>query len=193
MIELDRDSDIGQLVYDSHGEGRAALDALVPRVYHELKRMARDRLRRERPDHTLSTTGLVHEAYLRLADGNRVEWHDRAHFLAMASRVMRSILVDYARRRTAEKRGGGRQRVDLDEALLVPDRYADRVLELHAALLRLDDISSRQHAILEQRYFGGLTLEETGEALGLSLTTIKRELRFAKAWLSMELGPEVGV
>ena len=181
-------SEMGQLVLDSQGEGRGELDTLVPRVYHELKRLARDRLRGERPDHTLSTTGLVHEAYLRMADANRVRWRDRAHFLALASRVMRSILVDYARRRRAEKRGGGQQRVDLDEARLVPDAYAEQVLELHDALLRLDDINSRQRAILEQRYFGGLTLEETAESLGLSLTTIKRDLRFAKAWLSMELG-----
>jgi len=192
-MEQDMGSEIPELVRESRGGDGDALDELVPRVYDELKRLAHDRLRRERPDHTLSTTGLVHEAYLRLADASRAKWRNRGHFLAMASQVMRSVLVDYARRRKAEKRGGGRQPVELDEARLIPDAYADRVLELHEALLRLDDVNPRQRAILEQRYFGGLTLEETAEALGLSLTTIKRDLRFARAWLSVELGAEAGV
>jgi RNA polymerase sigma factor (TIGR02999 family) len=183
-------SDVTQLLLDARDGGRESLDELVPRVYEELKRLARDRLRRERPDHTLTTTALVHEAYLKLVDVNRVRWQDRAHFLAMASRVMRRVLVEYARRRKAGKRGGGRRRVELDEARLIPDSYAERVLELHEALIRLEDINPRQREILEQRYFGGLTLEETAEALGVSLTTVKRDLRFARAWLSMELGAE---
>lgn len=185
--------DVTQQLLDSRNVGRATLDELVPRVYDELKRLARDRLRHERPDHTLTTTALVHEAYLRLVDVNRVHWRDRAHFLAMASRVMRRVLVDYARSRGAAKRGGGQAAVELEEAQLIPDGYASQVLHLHEALLRLDEISPRQREILEQRYFGGLTLEETAEVVGLSVRTVKRDLRFAKAWLAMELGAEPAV
>lgn len=189
-MEMDVGADVTQLLLESRTGGRETLDELVPHVYDQLKRLAQERLRSEHPDHTLSTTGLVHEAYLKLVDIERVRWQDRAHFLAMASRVMRRVLVDYARRRNAAKRGGGERPVELDEARLVPDAYAEQVLELHYALTRLEEINPRQREILEQRYFGGLTLEETAEAIDVSLTTVKRELRFAKAWLSMELGGE---
>ena len=183
-------SDVTQLLLDSRAGGREVLDQLVPQLYEELRRLAHDRLRRERPGHTLTTTALVHEAYLKLVDVKRVQWQDRAHFLAMASRVMRRVLVDYARRRQAAKRGGGRRRVDLDEAQLIPDAYAERILELHVALTRLEAVNPRQREILEQRYFGGLTLEDTAEVLDVSLTTVKRDLRFARAWLALELSAE---
>lgn len=182
-------SDVTRLL-DSGNAGRRSLDELVPLVYQELKRLAHARLRFERADHTLTTTALVHEAYLRLAEVHRVRWQDRAHFLAMASRVMHRVLVEYARRRTAQKRGGRQYRVELDEEQPIPDAYAAQVLELHDALVRLEEINPRLREILEQRYFGGLTLEETAEALAVSLTTVKRELRFAKAWLSMEMSTE---
>jgi RNA polymerase sigma factor (TIGR02999 family) len=174
-MELVMGTDVTRRLLESRLAGQEALDEPVPLIYEELRRLARDRMRRERPDHTLTTTALVHEAYLKLVDVNRVEWQDRAHFFAMASRVMRRVLVDYARRWKAAKRGGG-QRVELDEARLVPDAYAEQVLELHDALDRLEDMHPRQREIVEQRYFGGPTLEETGAVLGVSLTTVKREL-----------------
>lgn len=183
-------SDVTRQPSDPPRPGRQALDELVPPLYDELKRLAHDRLRRERPDHSLNTTALVHEAYLKLLGVNRVTWQDRPHFLAMASRTMRRVLIDYARGRQAAKRGGGRQRVELNEARLVADAEAERILRLHEALVLLDDINPRQREILEQRYFGGMTIHDTAAALGISPTTVKRELRFARAWLASELSDE---
>jgi RNA polymerase sigma factor (TIGR02999 family) len=190
---MDMGTKRSQRLLDSRTEGATALDDLVPLVYDELRRLARGRLRRERPDHTLTTTGLVHEAYLKLVDVKRVQWQDRVHVLAMASKVMRRVLVDHARGHNAAKQGGGGRRVDLDEAAAVPCPWADHFLALHDALDRLELIDPRQRQILEFRYFGGLTLEETADVLGVSLTTVKRDLRFARAWLALELDgdPEV--
>ena len=165
-----------------------ALNRLVPLMYAELRQLAHHRLRREPADRSLNTTGLVHDAYIKLIDVRHAQFHDRAHFLAMASRVMRRLLVDQARARRAAKRGGGAEAVELDEALWVSEPQADAVTELDEALERLAALDPRQGQIVEQRYFGGLSLEETAEAIGVSLATVKRELRFAHAWLAAELG-----
>jgi RNA polymerase sigma factor (TIGR02999 family) len=149
--------------------------------------MAHARLRGERSDHTLGTTALVHEAYLRLVDIDRVDWQDRSHFLAVASTAMRRILVDYARRRRTQKRGGAAEAVPLNEQL-IPDEKVDTVLDLNDALERLARAHQRPSKALELYYFGGLTLEETGAALGTSAATAMRDLRFAKAWLAQTWG-----
>jgi RNA polymerase sigma factor (TIGR02999 family) len=162
-----------------------ALDRLLPVVYEELRGLARARLRREREDHTLGTTGLVHEAYLRLVEVDRVRWNDRAHFLAMASRTMRRVLVDYARARGAAKRGGGGARVALDEALL-SDEQTETVLDLDDALTRLEALAPRPARAVECRYFGGLSNDEAAAALDVSVATVERDLRFARAWLARE-------
>lgn len=169
---------------------RTALDRLVPVVYDQLRLLAHERLRDERPGHTLNTTALVHEAYVRLVDVREVRFRDRAHFLAMASRVMRRVLVDYARSRNALKRGTGVVPAPLEEALLVPDAVAGVVEELDDALERLEAEDERAARAVEHRYFGGLTLEETAEVLGVSVSTVKGDLRFARAWLARELGDE---
>ncbi len=184
-------SDITALVRKVGGGGREAFDELVPLLYEHLRRLAHYRLMLERSDHTLNTTALVHEAYLELVDVDRARWKDRAHFLAAASRVMRHLLVDYARQRNAQKRGGGRVKVELDdEALRLSEEYAEAVEDLHDALTRLETMSPLQSRLLEQRYFGGLKLEECAEALGVSRSTVARELKLARAWLACELNPE---
>jgi RNA polymerase sigma factor (TIGR02999 family) len=175
------------LLVQRWGEGdREALDRLVPLVYERLREMAHQRLRAE-PHHTLNTTGLVHEAYLRLVETPGTSLRDRSHFLALASRVMRNLLVDHARARKAAKRGGGAVPLELSDELWMPDEEAEAVRDLDEALTRLERVEPRQARILEQRYFGGLSLEETAEALGVSLATVKRELRAAREWLEKEL------
>lgn len=166
-----------------------ARDQLIPLVYDRLRQLAHQRLRGA-PDHSLNTTGLVHEAYLRLVDVSELDLPDRAHFFALASQVMRNLLVDRARARAADKRGGGKTPLELQEAYWVSDAQADAVTELDEALTRLKALSPRQSLLLEHRYFGGLTLEETAAALGVSLATVKRELRLARAWLALELKAE---
>ncbi|HEY7612612.1 MAG TPA: ECF-type sigma factor [Gemmatimonadales bacterium] len=169
------------------GEGDAdALDQLFPLVYERMRRLAHQRLRTE-PDGSLNTTALVHEAYLKLVDTPRVTVRDRGHFLGLASRVMRHLLVDHARARNAAKRGLGATPMRLDDADWLSEEAAVTVSELDEALRRLQVVDERRTRILEQRYFGGLTLEETAEALGISLATVKRELRSARAWLALEL------
>ena len=158
-------SDVTQMLRRWRDGDPEALDRVLPVVYDELRRLARARLRGERAGHTLGTTGLVHEAYLRLVDVERVEWQDRAHFLSMASRTMRRVLIDYANQRNAAKRGGARQQLPLDDELAAPEVNLDTVLELDAVLSRLEAISPRQAKAVELRFFGGLTLEETAEVL----------------------------
>ena len=170
----------------------AARDALLPHVYERLRAMASARLRGERADHTLDTVGLVHEAYLRVAEGGEVDWQDRAHFFAVASTAMRRVLLDHAKQRRAEKRGGGRVRVDLDperlgDAGVAAEADPDALLALDDALGRLERAHPRQAKAVELRYYGGLTLEEIGEALGISAPTAMRDLRFAQAWLAARL------
>ena len=178
--------DVTQILLRWSDGDQEALDRLLPLVYDQLKKMARARLRGERPDHTLNATGLVHEAYLKLIDINRVQWQDRAHFLAMASRMMRRILIDYALRRKAQKRGGGAHKVELEEEHLIPDDYGETLLELNDALQRMEQSRPRPSQAVELRYFGGLTLEEAGEVLGVSPQTVMRDLRYAEAWLARE-------
>lgn len=162
-----------------------ALDRLVPILYEELKRVAHARLRGEAEGHTLSTTGLVHEAYLKLVDIDRVQWKDRNHFLAMASRVMRRVLIDHAHRRKAQKRGGGAQRVEEAEVeLRIDNAQAEMLLELDDALSRMEAQHPRQSQALELYYFGGLTQKEVAEVLGISQPTVVEDLRFARAWLA---------
>ena len=169
------------------GEGDAeALDSLIPLMYDRMRQLAHQRLRSE-PDASLNTTALVHEAYLKLVNAPQVTVSDRGHFLGLASRVMRHLLVDHARTRKAAKRGLGITRVELGDHLGVADDALDSITELDEALARLDAIDERRSRILEQRYFGGLTLEETATALGVSLATVKRELRSARAWLALQL------
>ncbi len=162
-------------------------------VYGQLRRLAHDRLRTQRPGHTLNTTALVHEAYVKLADADQGLRQDRAHFLAAASLAMRHVLVDHARARNAMKRGGEWVQVELEPGTLpLTEEYSEFVEELDGALERLSELSPRKAKLLEQRYFGGLKLEECAEALGVSLTTVKKDLRLGRAWLSNQLGPQGG-
>ena len=170
------------------GRGEAdAFDRLVPLVHDELRRLARQYMRRERPGHTLQTTALVNEAYLRLIDIKQVRWQNRAHFFAMSARMMRRILVDSARARGNEKRGGGLPKVVLDERLLAAPQAGADLVALDAALQALEAVHPRKSQVVELRFFGGLSIEETGEALHVSPDTIKRDWRFAKLWLLREL------
>ena len=170
------------------GDGEA-LDALIPLVYDELRRLARRYMRGQKPGHTLQTTALVNEAYMRLVGSDQVRWQNRTHFFAVSAQVMRRILVDFARARNNLKRGGGAaNRVTFDEAIeLVPGRRTDLVA-LDDALRALADLNARQSQIVELRYFGGLTEEETAEVLGISERTVRREWALARAWLFRELG-----
>jgi RNA polymerase sigma factor (TIGR02999 family) len=159
---------------------------LVSTLYDQLHRLAEAALRSERPDHTLSATALVHEAYLRLPEPGRVQWQDRGHFMAVASRVMRRVLVDHARRRSAAKRGGGERVTLRDDLAVVPDRTLE-ILCLDEALSRLEALDQRQARVVEMRFFSGLEVEEIGRVLGVSEATVKRDWRFARAWLLAEL------
>jgi RNA polymerase sigma factor (TIGR02999 family) len=176
------------------GDGSiSAFDELMPRVYEQLSALARQRLRRERPGQTLDTSGLVHEAYLKLRDANPIDWQDRAHFFAVASRAMRRILIDRAKSRNSAKRGGRESPITLDnermgDMLAAPDVDPDALLALDEALTRLEQESPRQARAVELRYFGDLSLSEVGEALGISAPTAMRDLRFAQAWLARALG-----
>jgi len=159
-------------------------------VYDRLRELAHRRLGRARLENSLNTTELVHEAYIRLVDAPRVDLPDRAHFLALASEIMRNLLVDRARARLAAKRGGGVRPLDLDEFEWISDENLETVAELDDALKRLEGLSPRQGQLLQHPYFGGLTLEESAAAIGVSLATAKRELRSARAWLALELKGE---
>jgi len=180
-------SKVTRLLYELSGGNRAAVDELTPLVYQELKRLARLQLRRERLGHTLQVTALVHEAYLKLVDQRAVTWQNRAHFFGVAAQVMRRILLDYAKTRDRSKRGGGAQKISLDDALAISDDRASELVEIEDALTRLEVFDPRQAKIVELRFYGGLTVEETAEALGVSAPTIKREWAMARAWLHREL------
>src|SRR5882762_9465485 len=168
----------------------SARDRLIPLVYDRLRELAHRRLSRSQGDNSLNTTALVHEAYIRLVGAPRIELPDRAHFLALASEIMRNLLVDRARSRLTEKRGAGVRPLNLDEFQWVSDENLETVADLDEALKRLDALSTRQGQLLQHRYFGGLTLEESAAAMGVSLATAKRELRSARAWLALELRGE---
>ncbi len=170
----------------AHGN-QAAAERLVPLVYAELKRMARGYMRRERPDHTLQTTALVHEAYLRLVHQRRTDWQSRSHFFGIAAQMMRRVLLDHARAHLRGKRGGARQNLRLDEALSFSAEQSEELVRLDEALERLSTFDPRQSKIVELRFFEGLSVEETSEILGISPKTVKRDWAVAKAWLHGEL------
>ncbi len=174
---------LGQLV---SGDQKAA-EELMPLVYEHLKRIAHRQLQRERSDHTLNTTALVHEAYMKLVDQDRVSWKNRSHFYAISSQAMRRILVNYAITRKAQKRGGGQAVVSFDEQFFVQEAKADELIALDEALQELAKLSERQSKVVECRFFGGMTGEEIAEMLGVSLATVRLDWRLAKAWLSRRL------
>ena len=172
----------------AHAAGDAgALEQLLPRVYGELRRIARIRLRRERSAHTLAATDLVHEAYLKLLPVERVDWRSRAHFFAIASRAMRNVLVDHAVRRGAAKRGAGATLLAIADHDAAAEQPLDDLIALSEALNRLERLDARQAQVVECRFFGGLSLEETAEALNTSAATVSRDWTFARAWLNNEL------
>lgn len=173
------------------GQGdRKALEAVVPYIYEELRRLARNQLRKQRSEHTLQTTALINEAYLRLAEEKQFHVNDRDHFLGIAAQLMRWILVDYERRRRAQKRGAGATCISLDHNLVAQDNLAQSdvdVVALDEALTRLAELDTQQSQIIELRYFGGLSIEETSKFLGISPATVKRSWSSARAWLLREL------
>jgi len=169
---------------------RDALARLMPLVYDELRRLALDHLRRERPDHTLQPTALVNEVYLRLVDQRRVSWQTRAQFFGLAAQLMRHVLVDHARARASAKRGGGVSKLSLDEARIAPEEVAAELVALDEALVRLAAVDERKSRVVEMRFFAGLSVEETAEALGVSDKTVMRDWRIAKVWLHRELSGE---
>ena len=176
-------SDVTQLLLDWSNGDKAALDKLVPVVYEELRRLASYYMRRERPGHTLQTSALVNEAYMRLVDYRQMQWQSRAHFFAVAAQAMRRVLVDHARKQRFAKRGGGAVNVSLDESLAVSQKQAADLIALDDALTDLEAIDARKSRIVELRYIGGLNIEETAEVLDISPATVQREWRAAKAWL----------
>ncbi len=180
-------SDITRLLLDVSSGDPGALDRLLPLVYAELKAMAGAQLRRERPDHTLTPTGLVHEAFLRLVDQRSATWESRGHFLGVAAQAMRRILVDHARRRMAKKRGRQHQ-VTLDtDAEIATTTSSEEVVGVDEALERLATVDTRQARLIELRYFAGLSIEETADVMGISPATVKRDWALARAWLHHEL------
>jgi len=180
-------SDISRLLRQWSEGNRAALDELLPLVYDELHRQAARYLRRERAAHTLQTTALIHEAYLRLIDQRDVRWQSRTHFFAIAAQMMRRVLVDYARAKHREKRGRGNVCLPLEAVTIVADEKGVDLMALDQALTRLAALDEQQARVVELRYFGGLSLEETGEALHVSRATAARDWDVAKAWLRREL------
>lgn len=179
--------DVTGLLIDWSKGDQEALNKLMPLVYDELRRLASRHLRHERAAHTLQTTALVHEAYLKLVDQRNANWQNRVQFFAAAAQVMRHILVDYARSRRAFKRGGDYCRLSLDEAVISAEAKDPDLLTLHEALNNLAAIDPPQSRVVELRVFGGLTVEETAEALGISPRTVKREWSMAKAWLHKQM------
>ncbi len=177
---------VTQLLLEWRSGNQQALDRLMPLVYDELRRLAGHYMRSERPEHTLQATALVNEAYLRLVD-LKVSWQDRAHFFAVAARLMRRLLVDHARAHHRAKRESGGPKLSLDDAVEVSAEPAANVLMLDEALTRLAEFDPRKSEVIELHFFGGLSNEEVAEALGVSRATVQRELRLAKAWLNHEL------
>ena len=179
--------EVTQLLLAWGGGDEAALEQLVPLVHGELRRLARRHMGRERPGHTLQATALVNEAYLKLVDIRKVAWQNRAHFFAMSARLMRRILVDFARSRHYQKRGGGAQKVTFDEALIVSDERGGELVALDDALVALAAVDPRKAKIVEMRFFAGFSVEETAAALQVSRVTVMRDWRLAKAWLHREV------
>ncbi|HTI43777.1 MAG TPA: sigma-70 family RNA polymerase sigma factor [Vicinamibacterales bacterium] len=182
---------ITRLLVDWRNGDEAALEQLIPLVHDELRRLARRHMAHERVGHTLQATALVNEAYMRLIDVKQMKWQDRAHFFAMSSRLMRRILVDFARAKGYQKRGGGAHKVSLDEALVVSQEPGHDLVALDDALTALGAFDARKALVVEMRFFGGLSVQETAEALQVSVDTVMRDWKLAKAWLLRELsGPK---
>jgi RNA polymerase sigma factor (TIGR02999 family) len=186
-MNSDGASEITALLQAHAAGDSSALGLLLPRVYQQLRRMARSRLRRERVGHTLAATELVHEAFLKLVPLERIDWQSRTHFYAIASRAMRNVLVDHAVRRGAAKRDGGAQPLPLDENSAVTQQPLDDLIALSDALTRLERLDERQARVVECRFFGGLSLDETATVLNTSAATVSRDWAFARAWLHNEL------
>jgi RNA polymerase sigma factor (TIGR02999 family) len=186
-VEPGSSNQVTELLVRWRGGDRAALDALIPLVYDELRRVAQAYLQRERPDHTLQSTALVHEAYARLIGQDLPEWQNRAHFFGVAAHVMRQILVDHARGRRAGKRGGSACRVTLDEMAFQPKPVDVDVIALDDALKDLAKLDPQQSRVVELRFFAGLSIEDTSEVLGISLSTVNRDWNTARVWLYREL------
>lgn len=182
---------VTRLLLEWAGGSAVALDELMPLVYDELRRLAAAYLRRERPDHTLQPTGLVHEAYLRLVDQHHQNWENRRHFFGVAAHLMRLILVDSARRARADKRGGDAKPVALDDLDRIPAGRADALIALDDALTDLAKVDPRKARIIELRYFGGMTINEVAETVGVSTATVERESRIAQLWLSRHMKGDV--
>jgi RNA polymerase sigma-70 factor (ECF subfamily) len=181
--------EVTQLLLKYEQGDEKAISQLLPLVYHELKRLAQSYMRKENSAHTLQATALVHEAYFRLVDQKNVQWQNRSHFFGIAAQVMRRILIDHARAKLADKRGGTATKIGFDEKLhvLMAEEDGPDVLALDQALTRLEELDPRQAKVVELRFFGGLNLEETAEVTGTSLATVKRDWTMAKAWLHREL------
>jgi RNA polymerase sigma factor (TIGR02999 family) len=186
-------SRISRLLADWSQGNEEAREALIPVVYHELRRIARRHLWHERPDHTLQSAALVNEAYLRLVRQDAPQWQDRAHFLAVAAQLMRHILVDHARARLTGKRGGGAPRLSLDAELVPAQKQEFDLVALDDALAKLATLDAQQSRLIELRFFGGLSIEETAVVLGVSPATVKREWATARAWLQREMKKEAGI
>jgi RNA polymerase sigma-70 factor, ECF subfamily len=185
------DPNVTALLEQFAGGDATALDRLYPLVYEQLQRVAHDQMKRERSGHTLDTTSLVHEAYMKLVKHPpRVQWQSRVHFFAVAARAMRQILVNHARSRSRVKRGGEVTPVSLDAAVVMPETRPEELVSLDEALERLEAIDARQGRVVELRYFGGLTIEETAQVLGVSVVTVKRDWTAARAWLYREIREE---
>jgi len=184
---MDQDADITSQLIAWRGGESAAVERLFPLVYDELRRIAHRHMGREPVGHTLDTTGLVHEAYLKLVDQTRVQWTDRTHFFSVASNAMRRILVDYARRYRTDKRGAAPRRVSLADDMLIAEERADTLLAVDDALVELAQIDARLSRVVECRFFAGLTEEETAEVLGVTARTVRRDWTKAKGWLHMKL------
>ncbi len=183
--------EITRLLADWGRGSRVALDRLVPLVYDELHRLASGYMRRERPNHMLQTTALVHEAYLRLVDSPNINYDTRTHFFAVAAQVMRHILVDYARGRQRAKRGEGVPALALNDVAVFSDDRAEQVIAVNSALEKLTALDARKGRVFELRYFGGMSVEEAATALKVSPVTVARDWRMAKAWLRREIAPEL--
>lgn len=179
---------VTEVLLSCRGGDRDAFDRLFPLVYDDLRDVAVRQLRRERTGHTLGATALVHEAYVRMVDINRVEWHDRAHFLATAARAMRRILVDHARKHRAARRGGGAIPIELDDAMVAVEQDPDRLIDLDSALESLAQLNDRLARVVECKFFGGMTDQETAAALGVTERTIQRDWLKARGWLFQALG-----
>lgn len=187
MTPVLKPREMTQLLVDWSNGDQSALDRLLPLVHAELRKLAHHYMSRERPGHTLQTTALVNEAYLRLVDQRDVRWENRAHFFGIAARSMRQILVEYARQRRARKRGGDAQRVELDEAALLSDEPNTDLVALDEALRELAEVDERKSRVVELRFFGGLNVEEVAEVLGVHANTVVRDWDMAKAWLRRQL------